>query len=154
MKNEHTRFLEKVKKTDSCWEWTGSKYRGGYGHFRRFLEDKWKMYKAHRYSYEYFKGSAKGFLVCHYCDNPSCVNPDHLWLGTHKQNHKDMQNKGRMKMIRNTKHKLLNLGIARNIREYKNKYPKTRLKAMALEWDTSIQQVSRILRNEIWPEES
>lgn len=154
MKDEHTRFLEKVNKTDSCWLWSGSTYRGGYGHFRRFLNGKWKMYKTHRYSYEYFKGSANGFLVCHYCDNPACVNPDHLWLGTHKQNTKDMQNKGRWKMIQNPKFKNLNLGIARNIRDFKQKYPQAKLKELALKWGTSIQQISRILRNEIWQEES
>jgi len=153
MKNEHIRFLEKVNKTTTCWQWIGSKYRGGYGHFRRFLDGKWKMYKAHRYAYEYFIGPTNGLLVCHYCDNPSCVNPEHLWLGTHKQNTKDMENKGRWKMIRNPKHKLLNLGIARNIREYKNQNPNMTLKEFALEWDISPQQISRILRNEIWQEE-
>ena len=154
MSSEYERWLSKVKKTDSCWVWTGNKCRGGYGQFRRKIGNKWVMFKAHRYAYEYFKGPINSLLVCHYCDNPSCVNPEHLWLGTAKQNTKDMLNKNRWKPIRNPKHNLLNLGIARNIRDFKEKNPFVKLKDLAKEWQTSSQQISRILRNEIWREES
>ena len=78
----------KVIKTDYCWEWTGLKYPSGYGRFC-------KKY-AHRFSYEIHKGEIYNNLkVCHSCDNPSCVNPEHLWLGTQKDNVQDRDKKGR-----------------------------------------------------------
>ncbi len=88
------RFLEYVNKTDTCWIWTGS--LGGdnrnYGSFNVNGRTK----RAHRVSYELYKEKIpKGLLVLHSCDNPSCVNPEHLFLGTQKDNMQDMSNKGR-----------------------------------------------------------
>jgi len=86
------RFLAKVNKIDSCWLWTASKNLGGYGYF----SFKGKSNLAHRVSYELFVGQLHEYsLVCHSCDNPSCVNPDHLWLGTNADNIRDMDKKGR-----------------------------------------------------------
>ena len=74
-----------------CWEWTGTKV-GGYGR----LGWKGKSDYAHRVAWRVFKGPIVDDLcVCHKCDNPSCVNPDHLWLGTHQQNMIDRENKNR-----------------------------------------------------------
>lgn len=88
------RFILQIKITDSCWLWTGTPGRGGYGKFS-FNN---KTIAAHRWSYEFFVGPIpRGLLVCHGCDNPACVNPKHLWLGTHKQNHEDSMKKGRQK---------------------------------------------------------
>lgn len=90
------RLLEKViinQKTD-CWEYQGGKNNIGYG----MIRDDDKMRTTHRVSYEEHKGPIpKGMCVCHTCDNPICCNPDHLWLGTMKQNMHDMLNKGRAK---------------------------------------------------------
>ena len=62
----------------------------------KYFEGKSKPVKAHRYSYEFHKGKiGPGLHVCHTCDIRSCVNPDHLWLGTSDQNNKDKANKGR-----------------------------------------------------------
>ena len=83
-------------KDNGCWEWVKSKTSHGYGNFRD--ADKIKM--AHKESYKLFVGSVpKGIFVCHHCDNPSCINPDHLFLGTHKDNMMDMVNKGRHRSI-------------------------------------------------------
>ena len=79
---------------NACWIWTGSKDKDGYGLFHARPNHQ----KAHRFSYELFKGAiGKDLLVCHKCDNPSCVNPKHLWLGTYHDNLKDMYNKGNEK---------------------------------------------------------
>ncbi len=84
------RFWPNVEKGvgDGCWLWVGSKLPKGYGMLA-------KTY-AHRFSYEIHTGTIPaGLLVCHSCDNPSCVRPDHLFLGTYKENTQDMIRKGR-----------------------------------------------------------
>ena len=106
MKSEYERWKAKTMipqdgagaDIDKCWEWVGAKYRGGYGHFRRFIDGKWKMYKAHRYAYEHHRNIGvlpSQQIVCHVCDNPSCVNPHHLFVGTHQDNMSDCVEKQR-----------------------------------------------------------
>ena len=94
------RFWEKVDKSDGldgCWLWMGSKVPDGYGNFR--INSASNMVKAHRVAYELVCGPIPvGIHVLHDCpggDNPSCVNPKHLWLGTHAQNMKDASKKKR-----------------------------------------------------------
>lgn len=82
-------FWERTQAMASgCIEWTGPRDKGGYG---RMSEGK----LAHREAFALAKGDPSGMLVCHSCDNPSCVNPDHLWLGTGKDNQSDCVRKGR-----------------------------------------------------------
>ena len=99
------RFFDKVKKTDSCWIWTGATYTGlGYGQI--WLNRKQKL--AHRISYEIHKGPIpKGMCICHTCDNRKCVNPLHLFVGSKSDNVFDMMKKKRhAKGITKINHKL------------------------------------------------
>lgn len=85
-------FWRRVDKSDDCWNWTGCKSALGYGQLRW----KKKLWIASRVAYQISFGEInQGLCVCHKCDNPSCVRPDHLFLGTHKQNMDDMRNKKR-----------------------------------------------------------
>ena len=89
------RFNRQVKKGDGCWKWTSSVDRDGYGLFRGVVGDT-PYLKAHRWSYAFHKGPIpKDMMVCHRCDNPSCVNPEHLFLGTGSDNQTDKWQKGR-----------------------------------------------------------
>jgi len=88
------RFWRNVKNVggEGCWEWTGTKTTGGYG----VLSVDRRPEKAHRIAWRLTHGEpAPHFFVCHRCDNPPCVRPDHLFLGTHQDNMGDMVRKGR-----------------------------------------------------------
>ncbi len=79
-------------KEKGCWDYKGFKGKDGYGQ----IKIGGKVRRPHRISYQIYKGKIdEGFNVCHSCDNPICVNPEHLWLGTPKDNMDDMLRKGR-----------------------------------------------------------
>lgn len=93
MKTPSERFYSKVKVNEEtgCHEWQGALFRDGYGQFR-VGNGSLKMISAHRWVCDPIP---EGMLVLHRCDNRKCVNREHLYFGTHKENMKDMVDKGR-----------------------------------------------------------
>lgn len=84
------------KKSDGCWEWVGSKDPHGYGR----LNIDGTPILAHRLSYKLHYGDfPQEKIVCHKCDTPKCVNPEHLFLGTYQDNMDDMERKGRARKV-------------------------------------------------------
>jgi hypothetical protein len=107
------------------------------------------MKRAHIVSYLLFNGPIKeGLLVCHKCDNPGCVRPDHLFLGTAKDNSEDMISKGRRKVPKNPKHHCLSKEIADEIR--RDHEAGMNYNDLSVKYNTSKPQVCRIVRNQIW----
>lgn len=102
--NKYDKQIESISKrlgastvtTESgCIEWTGCKTQGGYGVLGSTIEGRTSIL-AHRAAWLVKYGAIPaGLLVCHSCDNPSCVNPQHMWLGTAQENNRDMLLKGR-----------------------------------------------------------
>jgi hypothetical protein len=90
------RFWPRVNKTSECWLWLGSRDRHGYGFFNRKTAKGWHATGAHRMAWELANGPIpRGLQVCHRCDNPPCVRPDHLFLETSRGNSADRHQKGR-----------------------------------------------------------
>lgn len=106
-------FMEKwqPEPNTGCWLWTGwSACADGYGSISRRIGNKDKILRAHRVSYELFKGPVPaGLFVLHQCDTPACVNPAHLFLGTSQDNASDKVRRGRAERWRNHKHPSLKL---------------------------------------------
>lgn len=95
------RFWSKVKKTKTCWEWIAYRNRLGYG----VLNIRGKSTLAHRFVWFLTHGPfPREALICHHCDNPSCVNPNHLYQGTPRSNVQDCLSRGRHVAPKGEKH--------------------------------------------------
>ena len=124
-----SKIEERIIVDDSgCWNWTKGLSESGYG-VLRFLGF---MSRAHRISYLcHYKKSPGNLLVCHKCDNKLCVNPHHLFLGTHKENTHDMFKKGRAVFSRTERNKFCWRGhptTPENTRTYKTTAKRTFVK--------------------------
>lgn len=92
IRDPEKRFWSYVDKSGHCWLWGGAKEKHGYGYFGF----RGRIQKAHRVAYLLTFGAIPdGMNVCHHCDNPSCCRPEHLFIGTQKNNVDDMIRKGR-----------------------------------------------------------
>lgn len=157
------RFWSKVDipdDPDSCWEWKAYKYRRGYGGFSVGGKRKngGRIASAHRFVWEITYGEIPNeMLVCHHCDNPSCVNPKHLFIGTSADNVRDMILKGRsksrfppLKGELNGRSKL----TWNQVREIRARYAtgKCSLRELSQEFNISTSVLDKIIRNKNWKE--
>lgn len=139
------RFLAKIDKDgeNGCWNWTAGKHGRGYGHFYTGKHKSGKhMDFAHRASYKMYKGDIpEGLEVMHMCNNTSCVNPDHLELGTHSENIRNAYRDGLFKMPKTKLTREQVLAIRADSRQQKE---------IALEYGIDNSVVSRIKNNKSW----
>lgn len=171
------RFSSKVEIVGECWIWNAAKNRAGYGVYCVYTpeakekKDRKRMMPAHRFSWSYINGEIpKGMFACHKCDNPSCVNPEHIFIGTQKENMADMRAKGRS--AKGEKHwhrkhpemilrgeqignsKLTAEQVKRIREEYKpgkpNNTSEYSLTGLAKKYGVTFQTISKIINNQRW----
>ena len=155
----HERFDEKFIAIGSggCWIWTGLVNRSGYGQIRAGSRKDGGLHteSAHRVAWKLYCGpipdgkGEHGTCVCHHCDNRLCVNPAHLFLGTHSDNMTDKKKKGRVSRQYGETNRSAKLTAAQvvKIRSIGRSKP---LREIAARFGVSAKQISRILRREKW----
>jgi hypothetical protein len=148
------RFWSKVKKRgpDECWEWQASTNRG-YGQLSRGHGK--APYRAHRLSWQlHFGKIPKGMCVLHRCDNPLCVNPNHLFLGTQADNMHDKVQKGRIGSTglpgEANPMSLLTWDQVKEIRQRFLEDPTLSARGLSRDYPVCASQIARILRNDSW----
>lgn len=141
------RFREKVTITPECWLWNAGKDKDGYGMFA--IGQAHRASKAHRVAWELEHGPVPhGLCVCHRCDTPACVRPDHLFLATNAENLRDMAQKGRSQI--GTKHhnaRLTESDVEAILRE---RAAGDTLLAIATRHGIAFQTVSKIIHGQLW----
>lgn len=138
--SDKCRFISFVKiDANGCWLWQGCKNRNGYG---KVAFKGTSHFIASRASYEIFNGSIEeDKFICHTCDVPSCVNPDHLWVGTHIENMMDMIDKGRQSS---------KLGVV-EVYKIRKLWDEGYSQAKIMElFNVSSSQISKIVARRIW----
>ena len=145
----HDRFWSKVEKTEGCWLWRGSFHRGGYGSIARGGRNGGKTL-AHIVSwFIHFGVVPHGLCVLHRCDNPACVRPDHLFLGTRLDNSRDMVNKKRSPYGERSGTHILSETQVHQIRtEYIPR--KVTQKFLALKYGVNRETINAIIRRKTW----
>ena len=140
--NRKKRFLTHVNKTNNCWEWLASKHPFGYGQFIRS--------SAHRWSFKFHVGKIpKGKYILHNCDNPSCVNPKHLRIGSQKENIVECSIKDRISFgIKRPNSKLTD----ENVLKIRKLYATSEISQMKLaqKFNVSQRNIFNILHNVRW----
>lgn len=135
--------ISQIIPNEKCMPWEGFVLENGYGQ----LSFKGKRYLAHRLSYIYYYGEIPaGVFVCHHCDTRNCVNPSHLFLGTHRENMQDMARKGRIKGEKHPMAKMSNDNIVL-MRSLHPSMPQAKLASL---FHISQTQVSDILSRKSW----
>lgn len=141
------RFFEKVDITPGCWLWMAATNAKGYGWFGT----KTKVVKlAHRVSWELHIGHIGDMCVCHRCDTPACVNPGHLFLGTHDDNMADMSAKGRGVQLFGERHGGAKLTEARVLEMRQRRARGETYSAMAREYGVNHSTVARACKGYRW----
>ena len=142
------RFMAKVNKTETCWLWTASRNRNGYGQFGIKKTDGTNtMVEPHRLLYKHHHGEIpEGLVVRHKCLNKHCVNPDHLEVGTEKENQADRVRDGTA--LYGEKHQSSKLTEAQ-VRDIRNRVGQLQ-KEIAEEFGVAFQTISKIRRGERW----
>ena len=137
------RFLNKLEKSDGCWIWKGSKDKRGYG----VISINSKTVKVPRLSWSIYNGKIPtGKIICHKCDNPPCVNPEHLFLGTWSDNMQDMKKKKRN--LAGEKHKMAKL-TAKQVYRIKDDCEST-TNNLAKKYGVHPSTIQRILNGKRW----
>lgn len=152
MDTARAKFMSKTKScANGCIEWTGARTgpagaKWAYG----TLGIAGKRWTAHRAAWFFFKGSNPADMcVCHSCDNPLCVNVEHLFLGTHTENMRDMEQKGRDNHATGEAHWGAKLTQAQ-VNEIRRRFKPRGGAALAREFGVSKTTVSRIVRGRSW----
>lgn len=145
------RFWAKVKKTKTCWLWQGATNNHGYGLIKQPLRSNQLL--AHRVSYViHFGPLPEGVCALHRCDNPPCVNPDHLFDGTKKDNTQDMISKGRNCCPKGEQHPKAKL-TTEDVIQIRAFYPKRRygdVRRMAAIFGVTTRQIHLVATGANW----
>ena len=140
------RFWAKVDKSGDCWEWIGYK-AGDYGVM--YIDG--KAIGAHRMSYQLHSGEIpNGYFICHKCDNPGCVNPDHLFAGTQADNMRDKAEKGRAARHLGPKHPMSKLTKEQCL---EIRQSSERKKVLCERYGVSRETIRVVQRGQHWSEE-
>jgi len=150
--NEERFWLYVEKCDDGCWRWTGGGDKNGYGQFNINR----KPVRAHRYSYEHHHPlttpmSGIDLYILHSCNNPACVNPAHLRLGTHQENMNDMTQYGRGVALKGEKNGYAKLN-ENQVLEIRNRYDAGGItqQKLADEYGVSVSLIGRIINRNRW----